>query len=71
MATLAQRRECERRARALLEDHGLPQPDEVEHGMHCVWLIWREEKVCLEIDIDEPPPGWDSAEEVEPIARAG
>lgn len=49
----------------MLEDHGLPAPDEVEYGTHGIWLIWRDEKVCLEVEIDEPLPGWEPAEEVE------
>ena len=64
MATLAQKRACEHDARAMLEDHGLPQPDEVEYGHGCIFLLWREEKVCLEVQIDEPPHGLAPAEDV-------
>jgi hypothetical protein len=58
MATLAQKKAAEAEARAMLEDHGLPQPDEVEYGYTCIRLIWHEEKLALVIDIDEPSAGW-------------
>ena len=48
----------------MLEDHGLPQPDEVEYGHTCVRLLWREEQVALVVDIDEPPEGYVSAEDL-------
>jgi hypothetical protein len=41
----------------MLDDHGLPQPDEVEYGFTCIRLVWHEEKTVLVVDIDEPPPG--------------
>jgi len=62
MANLAQKRAAERDARAMLEDHGLPQPDEVEYGRGCIWLLWREDRFCLEIEIDGEVPGmWTDA----------
>jgi hypothetical protein len=59
MATLKEKIAAEQNARAMLEDHGLPQPDEVEYGHTCVRLLWTEEKVVLVVDIDEPPTGFD------------
>ena len=56
MITIAQKHAAERDARALLEDHGLPQPDDVEYGAACVRLIWREEQLCLVVDIEEHSP---------------
>lgn len=53
MATLAQKIAAEQHARAVLEDHGLPQPDVVEYGYTCVRLLWHDEKLCLVIDIEE------------------
>jgi hypothetical protein len=64
MATLAQKAACEQDARALLDDHGLPQPDEVQYGFTCIRLLWFEPKLCLEVQIDEPPPGGQPAEDV-------
>src|SRR5258706_405593 len=32
MATTAELRECERSVRAMLEEHDVPPPDEIEHG---------------------------------------
>jgi len=60
MATLAQKIAVERYVRALLEDHGLAQPDRIEYGYTCVRLIWMEEKVCMVVDIDEPPEAVDA-----------
>ena len=58
MATIAQKIEAEHRVRTLLEDHGLPEPDEVEYGHTCIRLFFQEPKLCLVVDIDEPPDGW-------------
>ena len=38
---------------ALLEDSGLPLPDEVEYGAACVRFLWLERKVVVVIDLDE------------------
>ena len=59
MATLKEKIAAEQHARAMLEDHGLPQPDAVEYGYTCVRLFWEEEKVVLVVDIDEPPDGFE------------
>ncbi len=55
LATLQQKKAAEHDARAMLEDHGVPQPDEVEYGHSCVRLLWREERVAMVIDLAEPP----------------
>jgi hypothetical protein len=55
MATLKQKIAAEQHARAMLEDHGLPQPDAVEYGYTCIRLYWLEEKVVMVVDIDKPP----------------
>jgi hypothetical protein len=57
MVTQAQKRAAEQDFRALLDDHGLPQPDEVEYGQACIWLKWHQEKFCVELDIDEHGAG--------------
>jgi hypothetical protein len=64
MATLRDKIAAEQNARAMLEDHGLPQPDEVEYGHTCIRLLWHEEKAAMVVQIDEPPPGWEFAEEM-------
>ncbi len=46
----------------MLDDHGLPQPDEVEYGQGCIRLLWHEEKTCLIVEIDKAPPGFALAE---------
>jgi hypothetical protein len=58
MATLAEKIAAERALRDMLEQNGLPQPDEVEYGHTCVRLFWRETMHCVIVQIDEPPPGW-------------
>ncbi len=65
MATLAEKIAAEHGARKLLADHGLPEPDAVEYGFTCVRLFWHEQKVCIVVQIDEPPPGWQFAEDLE------
>ena len=57
VATLAQKIETEKRMRDLLESGGLPQPDYIEYGYTCIRLILEEPKLCVVIDIDEPPEG--------------
>ena len=47
--------------RELLEDSGVPPPDEVEYGYTCIRLFWHETKSVVVIDIDEPPEGSSSS----------
>ena len=54
MATLRQQIAAERKMRALLEEGGLPQPDEVEYGHTCIRLLWHDSKAVVVVDIDEP-----------------
>jgi hypothetical protein len=54
VATLRQKILAERRMRELLEDNGLPLPDEVEYGYGCIRLLFHEPKTALVIDIDQP-----------------
>lgn len=57
MATLQQKIKCERDAREMLKEGGLPEPDRVEYGHTCIRLFWEETKVVLVVDIDEPATG--------------
>lgn len=57
MATLREKIAAEQEARAMVEDQGLPQPDEVEYGQACLRLLWHEEKIAVVVDLDEPPEG--------------
>lgn len=70
MATLRQKIAAENETRAMLEDHGLPQPDEVEYGHTCIRLLWHEEQAMVIVQIDEPPPRWVFAEEMSDEERA-
>jgi hypothetical protein len=54
MATLREKIAAEQDVRAMLDDHGLPQPDEVQYGHTCIRLLWHEEKTVVVVDIDEP-----------------
>ena len=59
MATMSEKVETEIKVRELLKTYDLPQPDSVEYGHTCIRLFYEEPKVCLIIDIDEPPPGFE------------
>lgn len=54
VASLKQKIEAERTVRELLEQNGLPEPDEVEYGYGCVRLLFHEPRTALIIDIDKP-----------------
>jgi hypothetical protein len=64
MATLEQKMAAERDALGMLEQNGLPEPDDVEYGHTCIRLIWWEPKAALIVQIDPPPPGWVFAEDL-------
>jgi hypothetical protein len=70
MATLAQKIEAEKRIRDLLESEGVPQPDYVEYGYTCIRLFYTEDKLCVVIDIDEPPEGGEAwaSDDLDPAA---
>jgi hypothetical protein len=53
MATLSQKIECEAKARTMLEDAGVPEPDWIEYGYGCIGLFFNDPKVVLIIDIDD------------------
>ena len=55
MATLKQKIETEKRTREALADQGVPEPDAVEYGHTCIWLLWNEPKVVMRVDIDVDP----------------
>jgi hypothetical protein len=61
MATLKQKLDAERKVRAMAEESGLPAPDCIEYGYTCIRVFWLEQKLCVRIDIDEPPPGYEPA----------
>lgn len=67
MATLPQKIVAEQNARAMLDDNGMPQPDEVEYGHTCIRLLWHQEKVALIVDIDEPPSAVQLDDDIEEV----
>ena len=44
---------------ALLDDAGLPRPDEVAHLRRCLIFLWEQSKQVILIDLDELVPGDD------------
>ena len=59
MATLRQKIGAEVKVRELIEEGGLPEPDEIEYGHTCIRLFWHEPKLVLVVDIDPLPEGFD------------
>ena len=50
---MAQKIQCEARMRELLENEGMPMPDEVEYGFGCIRLFFNSPKVVVVVDIDD------------------
>ena len=53
MTTLEMKIKAEVRMRELLEQEGLPPPDEVEYGFGCVRLFFHETKTVVIVDVDD------------------
>jgi hypothetical protein len=53
MAPIDQKQLVERRFLALVEDSGLPLPDEVEYGTDCVRFLWLDHKLVVIVDIED------------------
>jgi hypothetical protein len=53
MASLAEKIQCEARLRTLLQQEGMPLPDEVEYGFGCIRLFFHDPKVVVVVDIDD------------------
>ena len=53
MATIDQKQRAERRILKLLEDAGLPAPDEVQYGDGCIRLLWHDRKVAVVVELDD------------------
>jgi hypothetical protein len=61
MATREQLEAANERMRALLDDAGLPRPDEVEYGEDEIVLKWHDSRTAIVIDSigqgpDQPLP---------------
>ena len=52
----ARHRQAETKMRELLDEAGLPEPDDVEYGERSVYLRWIEQKLEVAIDLDDPEP---------------
>jgi hypothetical protein len=59
MATLQEKIAAEVKVRELIEQEGLPDPDEIEYGHTCIRLFWHDSKTALIIDIDPLPKDYD------------
>ncbi len=55
MASMDRREQCERRFMALIEDSGLPLPDEVDlfYGEDQVLFMWADRKVAVIVDLQD------------------
>jgi hypothetical protein len=53
MAPIDQKQQAERRMLRLLEDSGLPLPDEVEYGERCVRFLWHDRKIAVVVDLED------------------
>jgi hypothetical protein len=54
MAPTSQHLAAEHSFRELLADNDLPPPDHVEYDDASVVFLWRENKLAVVIDLDEP-----------------
>jgi hypothetical protein len=69
MATMAQKIACEKKFRAIVSRTDLPEPDRIEYGCTCIWVIWEEPKVAVRVDIDVDPDFDYDAQEVLPMGE--
>jgi hypothetical protein len=53
MASIDRKEQCERRFMALLDDSGLPLPDEVEYGDDEVRFLWTDRRVAVVVDLED------------------
>lgn len=53
MAPIDQKQQAERRMTRILEDNGLPLPDEVQYGETCVRFLWYDRKVAVVVDLED------------------
>jgi len=53
MAPIDQKQQAERRMLQLIEDSGLPMPDEVRYGERCVEFWWLDRKVVVVVDLED------------------
>jgi hypothetical protein len=54
MPTAARHHEVEERFRKLLQDAGLPEPDDVQHEPQSVIFFWHDQKVAVCVDLEHP-----------------
>jgi hypothetical protein len=52
MAPIDEKQHAERKLRRLLEDYGLPEPDEVVYGEQVIELLWHDRKVAVVVELD-------------------
>ena len=55
MASIQRLIQAEVKTRTLIEQGGLPQPDEIEYGRTCIRLFWNQSKTAMVVDVDDCP----------------
>jgi hypothetical protein len=53
MAPIDRKQQAERRFLQLIEDSGLPAPDEVRYRTRSVEFLWLDRKVAVVVDLDD------------------
>jgi hypothetical protein len=53
MAPIDDKQKAERRMRELLDNAGVPGPDEVEYGDQCIRMLWHDRKVAVVVDVSD------------------
>ena len=53
---------AEKRLRDLLDQNGLPQPDEVEYWTASVVFVWHDTKTAVVVDLTETPSSDDESD---------
>jgi hypothetical protein len=53
MAPIDNKQRAEQRMRSLLDNAGLPAPDEVQYGHASIRLLWHDRKVAVVVDVSD------------------
>ena len=55
MTTLKEFQAAETGLRTLLENAGMPEPDEIEYRETSIVALWHESKAAIVVDLEEGP----------------
>jgi hypothetical protein len=53
MATTPTPADAEAHVREFLEEHDLPQPDQIVHRETEIWVLYHEQKVVLVVELED------------------